>query len=74
MLVSAVGCDGWRKSIQSQRKAIQVFLGVEGNSKGDGFDGGCKLREDGVPKRATFRSTVSSVHRGVSRVDGCVFC
>ena len=70
-LVSAVRCEGWRKArkIQSQRKAIQVFSGVDGNFRGNRFEGGCDLREDGVPKWATFRSTVSSVHQGVSSLD-----
>ena len=42
--------DENKKRIQSQLKAIDVFLGVEGNSRGDGFEGGCNLRAAGGPK------------------------
>ena len=38
------------------------------------LEGSCYLGEDRVPKGAAFRGSVGPVHRGVSGLDGCVFC
>ena len=39
----------------------QVFLGIEGDSGGDGLKEGCFLGEDGVPEDVKCWSTVSPV-------------
>ena len=38
----------------------------------DGFEGLGNLMEDGVPKGAALRCTISPVHCGVPGVDSCV--